>query len=148
MSGGKVLDRIKIVLRGDHGTYHNLYIDVFDNSLSRKWLTALNHLLANNYHLEKNYCFFGFHNGPRNLEYLCEQINRSIDYINRSHIGYHIDCDAYTVDNVIQPDLDVNHARLQEGIPRIPRQALTDPQPFHAEQGPQAGHQGRPGPQG
>ena len=33
-----------------------VYINVYDNSLSRKWLTALNHLIENQYHLEKNYC--------------------------------------------------------------------------------------------
>ena len=38
MSGGKILDEIQITLRGDHGAYHNLWIDVVDNSLSRKWL--------------------------------------------------------------------------------------------------------------
>ena len=34
-----------------------LYVNVYDNSLSRKWLQALNDLLTHNYHLEKNYCF-------------------------------------------------------------------------------------------
>jgi hypothetical protein len=52
-----LLDTVEI----DLGTPDNLltvYIDVSDNSLSRKWLVALNELIKNNYHLEKNYCFF------------------------------------------------------------------------------------------
>jgi hypothetical protein len=61
-------------------------------------------LLANNYHLEKNYCFFGFHNGPRNLEYLCEQINNSFAAINAADIGYTIN-DHFTLANTIADDL-------------------------------------------
>jgi hypothetical protein len=89
-----------------------VYIDVADNSLSRKWLAALNDVIRTDLHLEKNYCWFGWAEHERNAQYLCKQINASIDHINRSHIGYRIDCDAYTVDNVIQPDLDVNHERM------------------------------------
>ena len=31
-----------------------VYVNVYDNSLSHKWLTAVNNLITNNYHLEKN----------------------------------------------------------------------------------------------
>ncbi len=48
------LDEIKITLRGEHSELA-VYIDVDDNSLGRKWLAALNHLLQNQYHLEKNW---------------------------------------------------------------------------------------------
>ena len=111
MSGGKTLDRIKIVLRSDHGSYHNLWIDIFDNSLSRKWLTALNHLLTNNYHLEKNYCFFGFHNSARNAEYLCAQMNASIAAINAANMGYTID-DHFSIANTINDDLTIVHDKM------------------------------------
>ena len=85
-----------------------VYIDVYDSSLSRKWLTALNHLIANSYHLEKNYCFFGFADGPRNGDYLIEQINLTITAINNSNIGYTID-NVFTTANCIRSDLGVNH---------------------------------------
>lgn len=78
-----------------------VYIDVFDNSLSKKWLVALNHLIEENYLLEKNYCFFGFADSPRNGKYLCEQINQTIRSINSANIGYHID-DVFTLENTIQ----------------------------------------------
>jgi hypothetical protein len=77
-----------------------VYIDVYDNSLSRKWLSALNHLLINDYHLEKNYCWFGFADGPRNGKYLLEQINASISHINSADIEYTIN-DHYTMDNSV-----------------------------------------------
>lgn len=96
-----MLDRIEIKLR-DHrnGHIHSVYVDVFENSLSAKWLSALNNLLANNYLLEKNYCFFGFAQSERNGWYILDQVNRSIAAINAAGIGYHID-DSFTMDNCI-----------------------------------------------
>ena len=84
-----------------------VYIDVYDSSLSRKWLTALNHLVKNSYHLEKNYCFFGFADGPRNGNYLIEQINQTIQAINHANIGYQID-NVFTTANCINSDLSLN----------------------------------------
>lgn len=112
MSGGKILDEIQITLRSDHGAYHNLWIDVADNSLSRKWLGSLNELLAHGYHLEKNYCWFGWTESQRNAEYICEQINRSIYAINNSGLDYKINCEPYTIQNTIQDDLDINHDKM------------------------------------
>lgn len=100
MTGGKVLEQIEINLRNDQGDLLPIYVDVYDNSLSRKWLSALNDLLKNNYHLEKNYCFFGFVNAPRNGAYILDQVNKSIDAINRANIGYTID-DYFSMDNCI-----------------------------------------------
>jgi hypothetical protein len=94
-----LLDVIEI----DLGTGSNLltvYVNVYKNSLSRKWLQALNHLIENNYHLEKNYCFLGFANGTRNGEYLLGQINRNIAAINSADIGYQID-DHFTLENSV-----------------------------------------------
>ena len=112
MSGGKTLDEIQITLRSDHGHYHNIWINVADNSLSRKWLGSLNELLKNNYHLEKNYCWLGWTESARNAEYICEQINHSIAAINDSTLDYKINCEPYTVQNTISDDLGVNHDRM------------------------------------
>lgn len=114
MSGGKVLDEIKITLRSDHGDYHNIWIDVADNSLSRKWLAALNQLLDNNYHLEKNYCWLGWTESARTAEYLCQQINSSIAAINSSELDYNIVCEPYTLGNTIQSDLDIDHGKMNQ----------------------------------
>jgi hypothetical protein len=86
-----LLDRIEIVLRKP-GTENllSVWIDVADNSLSRKWLAALNVLISNNYHLEKNYSWLGWATGPRSGEYIVEQINASIAAINLANIGYTI----------------------------------------------------------
>ena len=104
-----MLDRIEIDLRGaDNLTLH---IDVLDNSLSRKWLAALNHIIQNNLHLEKNYCWIGWTESRRNAEYIIDQINSSINTINAANLGYTIN-DLFTVEGTIQDDLDVDHDRM------------------------------------
>lgn len=101
MNGGKILDRIEIDLR-DYQTKetHRIYLDVYDSSLSRKWLAALNDLLAKDYHLEKNYCFFGFVDQARDGSYILDQVNQSIQAINDANIGYHID-DYFSMANTM-----------------------------------------------
>ena len=108
----KLLDQIEIDLRGRTDTdIVTVYIDVADTSLSRKWLASLNHLIHNNYHLEKNYCFFGFPAHQRNAEYLTDQMNRTIAAINTADIGYHID-DHFSVANTTTPELRLVHDKL------------------------------------
>jgi len=90
-NGGIKLEQIEITLRNTHtGDLLPVYVDVEDNSLSRRWLAALNQLLEKNLHLEKNYCWFGWHEGPRTAEYICDQINQSIAAINAADMGYQI----------------------------------------------------------
>lgn len=113
------LDEIVITLRNRHN--NNLlpiFVNVYNNSLSRKWLKSLQKLIAENYHLEKNYCFLGFDSSERTPEYICEQINRSIAAINSSNIGYTID-DYFTVENTFDYDIlmpnsldGINHDKL------------------------------------
>ena len=105
----QLIDIIEIQLRGSTGLL-TVYLDIFDNSLSRKWLSALNNLLEKNYHLEKNYCFFGFVNSPRNGDYILDQVNKSINAINSANLGYTIN-DYFSMDNCITDipteDIDV-----------------------------------------
>jgi len=108
MTGGQILDVIEIDLRSIDGDIHRIYIDVFDSGLARKWLAALNDLLDRNLHLEKNYQFFGFADGDRSGEFLINEINRVIDYINNSNIDYNIN-DYFTLENSINEDLSINH---------------------------------------
>ena len=105
----QLLDRITITL----DNVLKIYVDVYDNSLSRKWLAALNQLLENNYHLEKNYCFFGFADGPRNGNYLLNQINSSIANINSAKLGYVID-DHYTLENSVDSEGGVNQEHFNQ----------------------------------
>ena len=106
-----MLDQIEITLRGKDGSTSNIWINVDDNSLSRKWLGALNHLIANRYHLEKNYHWLGFTGTDRDLEYLCTQINRGIQHINSANLDYYID-DWFTPANVTSANGQVEHDHM------------------------------------
>jgi len=111
MSGGKILDSVEIKLRNyTTGQFHSVFFDVYDNSLSRKWLDAFNNILNNNLHLEKNYCFFGFADGDRNGNFLIDKINQVIEYINNSNIGYKID-DHFTLSNSLTTEISENDGK-------------------------------------
>jgi hypothetical protein len=103
MHGGTMSKQIKMTLR-NFKTDEKLavYIDLYQNSLSEKWLSSLDNLLNNNYHLEKNYCFFGFADGDRNGELILKQVNQSISAINQAGIGYQIN-DNFTIHNTLEP---------------------------------------------
>ena len=108
-----MLDSIEMDLRSQHNDILTVHIDVEDNSLSRKWLAALNDIVRTGLHLEKNYCWLGWTEHQRNAEYLCTQINRSIQAINASTLDYRIQ-DFFSPANVIQADLDINHDRMNQ----------------------------------
>ena len=107
-----MLDQIEITLRGNN-TEHTMYIDVYDNSLSHKWLAALNQQLSGDYHLEKNYCWLGWTGSVRDAQYICNRINDSIAAINKSDLGYRIN-DYFDTSNTIQSNLDVDHDHMNQ----------------------------------
>lgn len=83
MSGGKQL-KVKVVLRDplnktDQVDY-NIVVD--DTVLAHKWHEALVYVLKENRHLEKNFCFLGFPDSPRNLDYICQELERAKEQIN------------------------------------------------------------------
>ena len=106
-----MLNSIEIDLRDNNSQILTVYIDVYNNSLAHKWLTALNHLVDSNYHLEKNYCWLGWTESQRSLEYLCTQINRSIHAINAAGLGYTIQ-DFFSPANTVAEDLGVDHDHM------------------------------------
>jgi hypothetical protein len=104
-----LLDQITLTLKNNFtDTEISVYVDVYHNSLSVKWLAALNELIVNNYHLEKNYCFLGFADGPRNGVFLLDQINASIAHINASGLDYNIN-DHFSMDNSVDANGGVDH---------------------------------------
>ena len=112
-----LLEQIKIILHSPRtGNRLPVFINVEDSSLGRKWLTALNHLLQNNYHLEKNYCWMGWPNSSRTPEYICDQINSSIAAINSSGLNYQID-DHFSVANTVTTE----HRLIQDRMNHLHR---------------------------
>ena len=107
-----LLDVVQIDL-GDPADQLRVYVDVYDTSLGRKWLASLNQLLIDQYHLEKNYCFFGFADGPRNGTYLLDQINLSIGAINDSDLDYKIQ-DHFDMSNSVDDNGGVDHTHFNQ----------------------------------
>lgn len=111
--GGKtLLDELQIVLRDRHNDHRlSLWINIWETGLSRRWLTALDSVLAANLCLQKNYCFLGFADGPRNGHFLCDRINFSIAHINHSLESYNID-DHFVLEDCLDNELRLDHARF------------------------------------
>jgi len=108
-----MLDTIQMDLRSSDNQELSVYIDVEDNSLSHKWLAALNQLIQNQNHLEKNYCWIGWAESARGPEYICTQINRSIHAVNSASLGYVIK-DFFTPANTIDSELGIDHAHMNQ----------------------------------
>ena len=90
---------VKITLRNplDHADQIEYTINVFDNPLAKDWYLALQEILANGNLLEKNFCFLGFPDTARNIEYLCQELNQAVTTINNFF-------DDYTIKEIFTPD--------------------------------------------
>ena len=83
--------QVKMILRNpvQKSSTVEVIINAYDTVLTQDWLTALQTLLRQ-HKIEKNFCFMGFPNGARSLEYLCNELNHALDTINRSNLQYQI----------------------------------------------------------
>jgi hypothetical protein len=108
-----LLDSIELDLRGSHNQLLTVYIDVYNNSLAQKWLASLNHLIDNKYHLEKNYCWLGWAESDRSVEYICTLINHSIRAINSARLGYSIQ-DFFSPANTVDQHGGVDHDHMNQ----------------------------------
>lgn len=106
--------QVKVTLRNplDHSDLLEYTIQVYDNPIARDWCAALKEILQQGLLLEKNFCFLGFPNTARNLEYLCDQLNDAKDTINNFFDDYKI-VEEFTPDtlrNGLNPNQDLmNH---------------------------------------
>jgi hypothetical protein len=79
-----------------------------DHQLARDWIAALKELLQSGRPLEKNYCFMGFPNTARSLDYLCKELNHSIIQINNfnaSGIWQAAGLESYVIEEWFCPDV-------------------------------------------
>ena len=58
------------------------YIETYDTPLGKRWLEALKDNLIQKRVIEKNFCFLGFADSNRDLNFLCRELNKSIKQIN------------------------------------------------------------------
>lgn len=109
MTGGNQL--VTVTLRNplDKSQTHDYYIRPFDNVLAQDWLKALEDIVDRNLMLEKNFCFLGFPNTARNLEYLCNELNQHSLTINQFFGGHYQIDTVYTPKLVVDQDHGPNH---------------------------------------
>jgi len=60
----------------------NVKIDIYDTPLGKRFIEALKDNLVQKRILEKNFCFLGWASSTRNLNFLCGELNKSIEQIN------------------------------------------------------------------
>jgi len=79
------LKQVKVVLRNplNKADQIDYTIDVNDSAMGSLWFTALQDLLRNNNYLEKNFCFLGFPDSARNLDFICKELNWATSQINK-----------------------------------------------------------------
>ncbi len=73
-------DQIKVKLTGSKDLTYT--INLYDNSFVRKWLVEFHSVLQKQLVLEKNFCFLGFADNVRDLDYLVKELNLAIKQIN------------------------------------------------------------------
>jgi hypothetical protein len=100
---------VNVILRNplDYSDQIGYTIRVADNQLARDWVCALKIELSSARLLEKNFCFMGFPNTARTLEYLCDELNQTVRTINESDLDYHI-AEYFNPDNVVAFDVQEN----------------------------------------
>ena len=104
-----MLSQVKMILRNPvqkHSTVE-VIIRPYDTPLAQDWIAALKNLLPRN-KIEKNFCFMGFPNGARSMEFLCDQLNQAIHTINQSDLNYSI-WERVTPDELMQDKTVLNY---------------------------------------
>lgn len=107
MSGG--IRSVKVVLRNplvksDQVDYH---IELNDSQLAQDWAQALKKELVKNRLIEKNFCFMGFPHTPRNLTYLCRELNDAvyrINMFNRTRVWETMGLRPFVIEDYFVPD--------------------------------------------
>jgi len=95
----------------DHSDQVDYTIRAEDHELARDWQIALQDLLQSGNLLEKNFCFMGFPDTARTLDYLCNELNQHVTTINAFFSNYKIK-EIFSPDNVVAfdyADNGINH---------------------------------------
>ncbi len=106
--------KVKIVYRNPFNKNETVdyNIAVNDSELGKLWYTALQDILKQNRYLEKNFCFLGFPDNPRDVNYICNELNKACTQINNFFGNeYHID-EVYTPEFIQQADLSPNQPAM------------------------------------
>lgn len=102
-------NKVKVTLRNpiDFNDKLEYTIHTNDTQLAKDWVNSLKGLLLSGNLLEKNYCFMGFPNTARNLDYLCNQLNihiKQINTFNQSLVWQNAGLESYIIEDYFVPD--------------------------------------------
>jgi len=89
---------VKIVLRNPLNKSDTIdyTIVVNDTPMANDWYLALQDLLKQNNYLEKNFCFLGFPDSPRDLAYICNELQSATNTINRFFAGKYVIAETFS----------------------------------------------------
>ena len=82
---------VKVTLRNplDKKDQLDYYIVVDEHPLAKEWIASLKEILSSDLRIQKEFCFLGFPNSARTLEYLCDRLNHEIEIINNYDYTQH-----------------------------------------------------------
>ena len=97
---------VKVTLRNplNKSDVLDYYIVPYETPMATLWYTALRNLLIDKKYLEKNFCFLGFPDSQRNLDFLSGELNWAIDQINLFFAADYQITESYTSDTMRDPD--------------------------------------------
>ena len=107
--------KVKIVLRNplDKKDFIDYTIEVYSDPMADRWYQALQDLLRRNQYLEKNFCFLGFPDSDRNLDFICKELQWSTEQINKFFKDDYCISEIYTPDFLQDPvTLSVNQPAM------------------------------------
>jgi hypothetical protein len=87
-------------------------IDVYDTPMGNNWYLALQDVLRRNLYLEKNFCFLGFPDTPRDINFICDELNWACDSINHFFGKEYQINEVYTPAFIQQTDLSPNQTAM------------------------------------
>ena len=77
-------------------------IVVYELPMAQRWYAALQDLLRQNLYLEKNFCFLGFPDSARNLEYICQELSWAKTTINTFFAGEYMIEEQFNADTMLK----------------------------------------------
>ena len=78
------MKQVKVVLRNPLNKTDQIdyTINVNDTPMGDRWYAALQDSLRQHKYLEKNFCFLGFPDSARDLDFICQELNWAKNQIN------------------------------------------------------------------
>ena len=110
--------KVNIILRNplDENETHTMSIIPVAAPIGTKWLNELKICVDNQLKVEKNFCWVGWPDSPRNLEYLTAELRRHVKTINDYNDSPkcmwkepYIITEEFYANTVVDNTLDVNH---------------------------------------